>query len=97
MYLIFGGQRYYASGGANDLIATHDDEGHAIQIATDSIGMRAITRKALPEDAKWDDDEYREVEWTQVYSVDSGEVIYESESTPYGTGYKVIELIKESK
>jgi hypothetical protein len=83
MYLIFGGSCYYASGGANDLIEAHDDKSCAIQRAIELIGLSAVTYKAKKEDIDWDDDESHEIEWTQVYSVESGEVIYRSDNTPY--------------
>ncbi len=83
MYLIFGGSCYYASGGANDLIENHDDKSCAIQRACELIGLSAITYKAKKEDLDWDDEVSHEIEWTQVYSVEGGEVIYRSDATPY--------------
>ncbi|GAF89181.1 unnamed protein product, partial [marine sediment metagenome] len=38
MFLIFGGECYYANGGAKDLIETHEDKSCAIQIAVELIG-----------------------------------------------------------
>ena len=78
MFLIFGGQDYYARGGACDLIETHDDKSCAIQIAVDLIGMKAITRKAREEDLDWDEDDTKNIEWTQVYDTDSGDIVYAS-------------------
>ena len=46
MYLIFGGSCYYASGGANDLIETHDDKSCAIKRAIELIGFSAVTHKS---------------------------------------------------
>ena len=83
MYLIFGGECYYASGGINDLIETHDDESCAIQRAIELLGMSAITYKAKKEDLEWDDDISHEIEWVQVYSVESGDTVYRSETIPY--------------
>tara|TARA_R110000851_G_scaffold160243_2_gene303481 strand:- start:409 stop:687 length:279 start_codon:yes stop_codon:yes gene_type:complete len=83
MYLIFGGTCYYASGGANDLIETHDDKSCAIQRAIELIGLSAVTYKAKKEDLDWDNDVSHEIEWTQVYSAESGEVVHRSDNTPY--------------
>lgn len=96
MYLIFGGQCYYASGGANDLIETHADESHAIQRAGELVGMLAVTRKADKEDLDWDEDETHEIEWTQVYSATDGEVIYRSDITPYHNNEGVISVVSNS-
>ena len=82
MYLIFGGSCYYASGGANDLIETHDDKSSAIQRAVELIGLSAVTYKAKKEDLDWDYDVSHEIEWAQVYSVESGEVVHRSDNTP---------------
>ena len=97
MYLIFGGECYYASGGANDLIEEHEDESCAIQRAVELIGLFAIIHKAKQEDIDWDYDEGHKIEWTQVYSVDRGEVIYKSESTPYGENSGTISIKSNSE
>ena len=75
MFLIFGGKDFYPAGGASDLIETHDDESCAIQRALELVGMVAVTRKAF-EDTNWDEDDTRDIEWTQVYCVESGEIIH---------------------
>jgi len=93
MYLIFGGQSFYANGGINDLIETHDDKSHAIQRAVELIGLKAVTYKCNPEDIEWDEDQCHEIEWTQVYDVDNGDVIYKSEVTPFGDNDGVIEVV----
>jgi hypothetical protein len=93
MYLIFGGQAYYASGGANDLIETHDDESCAIQRAVELINLYAVTYKAKKEDLDWDEDDKHKIEWTQVYSTEKGEVIYKSDERPHAENDGVIEVV----
>lgn len=93
MYLIFGGERYYASGGANDLIETHEDESCAVQRAVELIGLRAVYRKPNPEDIDWDEGESNQIEWSQVYSVELGEIIYKSDNKPFAENDGVIGVI----
>jgi hypothetical protein len=92
MFLIFGGTQYYSNGGVNDLIENHNDKSCAIQRAIELLGMNATTRKAKPENSDWDDDETHEIEWTQVYSVESMEVVYKSKSKPYGESDGIISV-----
>lgn len=94
MYLIFGGESYYASGGANDLIEAHDDKSCAIQRAIELLGMYAIEYES-PIDDEWDNDEGCKIEWTQVYSVESGEVIYKSDGVPHGESNGIIKVTKD--
>jgi hypothetical protein len=84
MFLIFGGECYYANGGAKDLIETHEDKGCAIQVAVELIGQEAITYKANEEDLEWDEDRHCDIEWTQVFDTETHEIIYKSDNEPYG-------------
>ena len=94
MYLIFGGEVFYPDGGANDIIENHTDKDLAILRANEVIGMTAMTNIATED---WDDDSSHTIEWSQVYDVAAGKVIYKSEGTPYGESNGVIELREKDK
>jgi hypothetical protein len=84
MFIIFGGCSYYASGGANDILAVLYGRDFSIEKAKSYIGMKAVMEEA----PDWDDDDDESVgvpiEWVQVYDVVSRETIYKSEGKPYG-------------
>ena len=95
MFIIFGGQSFYASGGANDIIGFSNIHYDAIEKAKSYIGMKAV-REEAPD---WDDDDNESigvpVEWVQVYAILQDEIIYKSEGKPYADIDGIIRL--ESK
>ena len=80
MFIIFGGQSYYASGGANDILGFAKKSNEAIEKANSYVGMKAVRE----DPSEWDDDGLSvPIEWVQVYDVLEDEIIYKSEGKPY--------------
>jgi hypothetical protein len=83
MFIIFGGQSFYASGGANDILAVLYGRDFSIEKAKSYIGMKAV-REEAPD---WNDEDVESIgvpiEWVQVYDVVARETIYKSEGKPY--------------
>ena len=90
MFIIFGGECYYASGGIRDLLGKEDSKETAITLAKELLGKLAIT-----EIVNYDPDEEwtvsHEIEWVHVVDTDTCKIIYESENTPFGIN-KVLEI-----
>jgi hypothetical protein len=87
MYLIFGGECFYASGGANDFIESHSNKGAAISRAKEIIGMKALTKDGCG----------YEVCWSHVYDVNANSVIYKSDIKPHADSDGIIKLINGDK
>ncbi|MCP5009156.1 MAG: hypothetical protein GY942_04160 [Aestuariibacter sp.] len=90
MFLIFGGECYYACGPESDLLGTTPEVNKAIELAKRLVGQRAIY-----EIATWSDDrDYDfgcEIEWVQVMDGDTGKVVFEV-AGPYGSSRTVQEI-----
>lgn len=74
MYLIFGGEEYYARGGALDYLASSDDKAKALELARSLLGMCKVTRVAT-----WSEDrdkDYKDIiEWVNIIDTDTGRII----------------------
>ena len=82
MFLVFGGQEYYATGGAYDLLATFEDEQKARNFAASAIGKRV----EWDEDVFPDDPSGSPIEWSHVFDTKAGEVIAAFGGKPLGLG-----------
>lgn len=91
MYLIFGGECYYASGGANDLLDKDIDKDTAIEKAKSFLGKNAVTYIVPEEDLEWDDEQCHPIEWVHVFDINNNKVVYESDNKPLG-GHKVLKI-----
>jgi len=82
-FLIFCGEKYYANGGANDLISTScKTQEKAIEYAKSIMGKKFSTNFWADDDGTTYDVE-NFVEWVQVVDLEKCEVIFK-EGKPYG-------------
>ncbi len=93
MYLIFGGELYYAAGGGFDLLGTDEDDAKAKERAEALLGMYAVTERA-----EWSDDRHDDfghyIEWTHVIDGATGKIVAEFGDRAFGAGAVVIEIRK---
>lgn len=89
-FLIFGGQCFYASGGANDFICQEPSLHYAIKKAKELIGKNAVTHIANKDDLDWDSDQYHTIEWVHVIDY-MNKIVYESDEKPLG-GNRVLKI-----
>lgn len=80
-FLVFGGEAYYASGGAKDLLLTTNNLIEALKFAEQAIGK---TRTDEPQECKWRYAQTVEIEWTQVYSLPKDSIIMRYGEEPLG-------------
>ncbi len=80
MYLIFGSEQYYATGGAFDLLSHNDDFEEACKFAEEQIGRYVVTEIADWSDDRLDDQGHY-IEWTHVFDCTKKEIVKE-----FGTG-----------
>ena len=71
-YLLFGGEQYYASGGANDFVAGSDNLLELVSKGQSLMGAR-------PSDG-W----FSEFEWWHILDTESRKIVESSECKPYG-------------
>lgn len=82
MYLVFGGQEYYATGGAYDLLGSFEVGAEAWDFAASVIGKRV----------EWDDETFPEnptsspIEWSHILDMKLGKVTAEFGGSPLGVG-----------
>lgn len=93
MYIIFGGERYYASGGGNDFLDKKKSLAAAIDVAKDLVGKYAVTEICDWSDDRNDDNGYN-IEWTHVFDTNTGAVVHKSERNPHGCD-QAIEIREE--
>lgn len=91
MFLIFGGESYYASGGCSDYLCSRDNLKDAIKEAERLIGRRAVTHIPRVEDVSWDCVFSYEIEWTRVFDCSKLETVH-TVGYSYGGDSKVIEI-----
>jgi len=93
MFLIFGGERYYASGGANDYIDCRDTINDAKAFAENLIGDRAIYercgRNGDPDMGIgcW-------IEWAHIMDAKTGLIVERFGGRPYGFESQIIGITK---
>ncbi len=68
MFLIFGGDRFYAAGGGNDFDSLHTDKDSAIERCKNSVDVMDNTGND---------------EWSHVFDTEKGEVIFRYGIPPY--------------
>lgn len=91
MYLVFGGERYYANGGGYDLLLSHEDKSTAISEASSMIGKQMVFEIAEDfEDRSFDT--YNYIEWTHVLDTENGEVVETFGERPYSQCKQAIEV-----
>jgi len=81
MYIVFGGDEHYASGGWNDFLYSCEDENEAVNMAKAILGKYAVTSEPLFD---WDDDMGHDIDWTHVINAATKECVYKSDNSPYG-------------
>ena len=81
-YLIFGGEQYYSSGGAYDYLSFSENEQHAKKIADSFLGKRVYNDEPKDEIFKM----YKDIQWVQVYCINTNSVIYTVGEKPYNSG-----------
>lgn len=83
MFLIFGGERFYASGGGNDLLDIDKSLDSAKTKAESLIGKIAVEGDGFMESFK--------IEWSQVVDGNTGLILSEFNSA-YGRKPKILEI-----
>jgi len=91
MFLIFGGQAFYGSGGGNDLIGKDNDEKIAIKEAEAMLGQYAVSEINDWSDDR-NDDEMLQIEWTHVLNGETGDIIAKFGKDGYGLNKPAIEI-----
>jgi hypothetical protein len=81
MFFIFGGEQYYADGGARDMISRTCDKQLAESIAKGLIGTKVPIVESWMDPEDWMD---MTIEWTQV--MDKEGTIHFEFGKPYGKG-----------
>ena len=89
MFLVFGGECYYASGGGYDLLFSDEIESEAVKFARDSIGKEAVFSPC-----DWDDDPSINIQWSHVLDTNTKKVIHTFGRDTFGRGMQVIEIRK---
>lgn len=87
MYLIFGGECYYASGGGNDYLGQRETLNEAIHFAASLIGKRGVFNESEVDSVELT------IEWTHVFSVAEGKVLSKFGDDPYGYGGPVLKIL----
>ncbi|MCZ4284530.1 hypothetical protein O4H29_06745 [Marinobacter salarius] len=91
MYLVFGGQSYYATGGGFDLLGTFEEGAKAWDFAASVIGKRT----------EWDDEVFPDdptsspIEWSHILDLKSGKVTAEFGDSPHGLGRAADRVVDE--
>ena len=95
-FMIFGGECYYASGGAYDLIETCADEEEALEKAKAWIGKALYHGNPSQEDIDNDYAYSTPIEWIQVYDCKEHKVIWKNRNA-HGAGemFSSIERVSE--
>lgn len=83
MYLLFGGESYYASGGANDFISGHVEFMDAVNAAEEALGKEAVTHIPEEKDIEWDELASHTIEWVHIFKCDTKEIVFRF-GEPYG-------------
>lgn len=91
MFLIFGGERYYASGGGFDLLHKTTTKEDAVEKAESFLGKKAVFEVVDWSDDR-EDDTCSNIEWTHVLDVSSGKIIANFGENPYGNQRQAIEI-----
>jgi len=86
-YIVFAGMCYYGGAGGYACIAVFSDLETATDKAKSVIGRVGVTEEGLDyktgkPDPNHDLDE--PIEWSHVFDVKTGVIVYESERKPYG-------------
>lgn len=68
-FILFGGYDYYATGGFNDFLSSHDTADEAVKRAEELMAKRLSDR----------------IEWWHVYDAQLGEIVGHSETQAHGT------------
>jgi hypothetical protein len=82
MYLIFGGEGFYASGGGNDYLDRREDKIEAMRLAKTLIGELTVGMDEPRDDGE--SEQKMTVEWVHVVDSSTMEIVFESETKPYG-------------
>ena len=92
MLLVFGGECYYGSGGANDFLFSESAQSLDVVIerAESLIGMSAITHYG-DDEPYCDDIISHDIEWFHVFDTELSKIVHKSKETPLGGG-EVIEI-----
>lgn len=91
MFLVFGGASYYPCGGGWDLLATTSEYSEAEAKAKGFIGKYAVFEIAGWSDDR-EDDLGVEIEWSHIVEANTGRIISEFGTQPYGGGQPVLEI-----
>lgn len=88
-YFIFGGERYYAEGGAYGLLKSEPTIDRAKSCCESLIGKEAVTEKFSndPYDATT-----HIIEWAHVLDTHTGEIVFSCGVKPYGTNVCPFEI-----
>lgn len=85
MYLVFCGESFYASGGANDVVRRFDALAAAEEYASNLIG-RQMVLMVNDWGGDLDDDYCEKVEWSHVFDTESMSIVQRFGRAPYGEG-----------
>lgn len=83
MFIIFGGNCFYARGGGNDILGMDANREVAIDKAKAMEDRFAVTRFGEWCD-KGDEHTKHKIEWVHVFDMHNIEIIYESKRFPHG-------------
>jgi hypothetical protein len=83
MYLIFGGEEFYASGGGNDFLGACKNLGVANRRAAELIGKYVVTEIAEYTDDRNCDTSHK-IEWTHVVDGQNGKILIKFGGRPHG-------------
>ena len=86
-YLVFGGQDFYASGGAYDYIDGFESLESAIECANESIGKYQVIRLSSGEECATS-----KIEWTHVFDTESKQIVHEPNDCAHNGGDMTIRL-----
>lgn len=85
MFLVFGGERYYAAGGGFDLLGRSEDRGEAIAFAQQAIGWEMIyADRDFPDDDLFE--QRTPIEWAHVLDAETGVIVAKFGERPHGQG-----------
>ena len=94
MYLIFGGQCYYASGGGYDVLAKTHSKSQALKTAEALIGKAGITEVAKRGN-EWAGDQGFNIEWSHVLNSNTGKIVATFGQKPFGLSRSIVAIKKE--
>ena len=86
MFLIFGGERYYPSGGGYDYIDMDSSLKNACKKAENFIEKKGRSRSGEEGNCTF----LIDIEWTHVFNSESGEIVARFGSMPYGDGSLIL-------